>query len=43
MTGSDQNGKGPRKQVLETEKTKTISPGKAKSWGRDTEYLMSCW
>lgn len=42
MRGRDQNVKGPRKQVLTTEGTRTIWPGIAKSWRRDIKYLMSC-
>lgn len=41
-TRRDQIGKGPRKQVLKTEGTRTIEPGKAKFWGRNIKYLMSC-
>lgn len=42
MTGRDQIGKGPRKQVLKTEGTRTTEPGKAKFGGRNIKYLMSC-
>ena len=36
-------GKGLEKKAPETRKTKTMSLGKAKPWGRDIKYLMSCY